>query len=452
LIAYREGVRSHLAVVDSEFGLRLEIDQHWQGDQDSSHLLMAAHMPALLHRDPQTVLVVGLGPGRTASRFLMHDIKRLDCVEIERELLDVVRRYFDSSWMDDPRVSFIIEDGRNYLTYTDATYDLISIEVGQVFRPGAASFYSREFYLRARDRLNPGGVISQFVPLHFFDVDEFRTVTATFLSVFPDSILWYNTYELLLIGGVDHQPVLSENRLAQIEANKNLHDDLEFSYWNGPDHHLNRQPVLLASFLAGPDGLAKMVGDAEIYEDDRPFLEYSTVRQRFGQQSLDYIEDFVRRQTDHADLIRGHVDPVQMVVERRLSPDEIEAVHKTRLQNIGAIGARGHLTAADFFRFRNEMDQAIEHYRAALQRLPEHAEANSFLARYYHGNGKLASAIWCYRRSLATKPDQSNIWAALGAVYELQGEHQEALRFYRRAIELEPALEEQIQPARLEGN
>ena len=78
--------------------------------------------------------------------------------------------------MDDPRLRFIVEDGRNYLTHTRSEYDLIAIEVGQVFRPGLASFYTLDFYEAARRRLKSGGILCQFVPLAAFQPEEFRTV------------------------------------------------------------------------------------------------------------------------------------------------------------------------------------------------------------------------------------------------------------------------------------
>jgi len=102
--------------------------------------------------------------------------------------------------MSDPRVRLITEDGRNLATHTADRYDVISVEVGQVFRPGVASFYTAEFYRRARERLTPTGVFSQFVPIGFLRPDQLRMVVRTFLEVFPQSLLWYNRSELLLIG------------------------------------------------------------------------------------------------------------------------------------------------------------------------------------------------------------------------------------------------------------
>ena len=38
----------------------------------------------------------------------------------------------------------LVEDGRNFVTRTSEKYDVISIEVGQIYRPRIASFYASE--------------------------------------------------------------------------------------------------------------------------------------------------------------------------------------------------------------------------------------------------------------------------------------------------------------------
>ena len=111
---------------------------------------MAAHIAALLHGQPKSVLVIGLGAGQTARSFLVHDTDRLDCLEIEDGLIDLVSQHFNAAWMQDPRVHLIVEDGRNYVAHTPEQYDLISIEVGQIYRPGVASFYTADFYRHVR--------------------------------------------------------------------------------------------------------------------------------------------------------------------------------------------------------------------------------------------------------------------------------------------------------------
>ena len=285
LVDFREGDGANLAVTrfTDNNETALEIDRMWQGNNLKNQQIMAAHVPMLLHPAPKSVLVVGVGVGKTASRFLFHDVSRLDCVDIEPGLFDIVRKNFESAWMNDRRVRLITEDGRNYVNNSNNRYDVISIEVGQTFRPGISSFYTADFYRHARERLNSGGVVSQFIPINLIDLGEFRSLIRTFLEVFPDSILWYNSAELLLIGGASGRPTISSDRLRSLSLEGPLNKDLSYTYFGGPNFYLNRPEVFLAGFLCGPETLARVTAQAEVYRDDLPKLEYLSAGQGSGQ-------------------------------------------------------------------------------------------------------------------------------------------------------------------------
>ena len=88
LVAFREGISSQLAVIREGGVTKLEIDRLWQGEDRKTRQVMAAHVPMLLTARPERVLLVGLGPGQTASRFLDYPIDRLDCVKETPGLFD----------------------------------------------------------------------------------------------------------------------------------------------------------------------------------------------------------------------------------------------------------------------------------------------------------------------------------------------------------------------------
>ena len=276
LIDVREGEHSNFAVSRVDGMTLLTSDHWWQGQDVTSHQIMAAHVPMLFHPDPHEVLVIGIGAGQTPARFIMYDIDRLDAVDIDPVVFDIVRDHFDSAWMEDPRVRLLADDGRTVIQRTADRYDIISIEVGQLLRPGAASFYTREFYERVRDRLTEGGIVSQFVPLAFLTPDSFRSVVRTFLEVFPQAILWFNRSEPLLIGTTGPRLALTPNRLALVEMPGAIHEDLQFALGAGGAQ--NQPPVFLASFVAGASGLARLSLGGEIYSDDRPVLDYRAGR------------------------------------------------------------------------------------------------------------------------------------------------------------------------------
>ena len=186
LVAFREGFDGDLAVIRrGEEWIELEIDRWWQGSNLKNQQVVGAHIPMLLHPNPKNALVVGAGTGQTPSRFLMYDINHLDCVDIEPMLFEFIRDHFDSKWMTDERVKLISEDGLNYLNHSDVMYDVIAIEVGQIFRPGIAFFYTADFYHRSRQRLRPGGLLTQLVSTPSLTTDQFRGVIKTFLDAFP---------------------------------------------------------------------------------------------------------------------------------------------------------------------------------------------------------------------------------------------------------------------------
>jgi spermidine synthase len=56
-----------------------------------------------------------------------------------------------------------------------------------------------------REKLNPGGVVTQWVPLYESDADTVKSEIATFFDVFPNGTIWANElsgggYDIVLLG------------------------------------------------------------------------------------------------------------------------------------------------------------------------------------------------------------------------------------------------------------
>jgi spermidine synthase len=459
VVDFREGLAANVAAVQGEEALRLEIDGWWQGENRKGHQIMAAHVPMILH-PARDVLVVGAGVGQTASRFLLHDVRRLDCVELEPAVFDVVREHFDSSWMDDPRVRLIREDGRNYLTHSAEQYDLISLEVGQLFRPGIASFYTEDFYRRAAERLRPGGVLAQLVPLPFLTEEQFRGVVRTFRAVFPEAVLWYNTSELLLLGSRGAPIELRSSRLALL-GTPPVSDDLHYAYWGGPAQWLSRPGVFLGGFLCGPRGLAALADGAPVYRDDLPMLEYATVA----------VSADEPREVPTVHLLQRHLDPIEAVCEA-VSPELLLEAEGVRDANVGDMIAAAHLRRVDDLKARGDLagihgavEEALRHNPLngtalrlrgdVLQRLGRLDEAQAAfeealrideadalarrgLAFNLHLAGRVADAIPHYREALRMRPGDFETMNGLGGALAQTGQFQEATALFEETLRLRP--------------
>ncbi len=277
LLEVVEGQGASLAVVQLEDKVLLGIDRLWQGSNKKNQQTFAGHLPMLLRGDGNgtDVLVVGMGTGQAAGRFLLWDVHRLDCLDVEVAVFDLARRYFGATWLDDPRVRVLAEDGRDYIRHSQVRYDVIGIEVGQLFRPGIISFYTEDFYQRLRQRLEPGGLVTQFVPVRMLSTPQVLDIIATFISVFPQSQLWFNGPEFVLIGRREDAFALDipslEERLGRPEIRRDLHYRHPLDANTG---WLNESDSVLGSFLAAAEDLRSLSRGGRILVDDVPRFDY----------------------------------------------------------------------------------------------------------------------------------------------------------------------------------
>jgi spermidine synthase len=105
---------------------------------------------------PRRVAILGNAAGTTARAYgELFPGTRVDGVEIDGELSEIGRRYFD---LRGPRLHLYDEDARPFLRRSDARYDAIHIDA---YRQPYIPFYlsTREFFETVRDRLAPGGTV-----------------------------------------------------------------------------------------------------------------------------------------------------------------------------------------------------------------------------------------------------------------------------------------------------
>jgi spermidine synthase len=173
---------------------------------------MLAHIPALIHNHPRSILVVGFGAGVTAGTFVVHpEVESIVICEIEKLIPPAASRYFAEANHDvlhDRRTKVVYDDGRHYILTTPDKFDIITADPIHPWVKGTAALYSKEYFELVKRHLNPGGVIAQWVPLYESDPDTVKTELATFFEVFPGGTIWSNDnngegYDTVLLGQVE---------------------------------------------------------------------------------------------------------------------------------------------------------------------------------------------------------------------------------------------------------
>ncbi|HEV1286115.1 MAG TPA: fused MFS/spermidine synthase, partial [Bryobacteraceae bacterium] len=169
---------------------------------------MLGHIPALIHQAPKSVLVVGFGAGVTAGTFVVHpEIENITICEIEPLIPQASSRYFateNHNVFHDRRTHMIYDDARHFILTTNQKFDIITSDPIHPWVKGTATLYSKEYFELVKKHLNPGGVITQWVPLYESDFDTVKSELATFFDVFPNGTIWGNDingegYDLVLL-------------------------------------------------------------------------------------------------------------------------------------------------------------------------------------------------------------------------------------------------------------
>jgi len=220
IIYAAEGINSSVAVSqagDSRFF-------HVSGKTEASTLpldmrlqRMLGHLPALLHRgDPHSVLVVGCGAGVTAGTFTVYPtINNIDLCELEPLIPPLANNNFKQEnygVVNNPIVHIHFDDARHYVLTTNNKYDIITSDPIHPWVKGSAILYTREYFQMCKDHLNPGGMVTQWVPLYESNLDAVRCELRTFFDVFPDGIVWGNDdggagYDIVVMGRASADPI-----------------------------------------------------------------------------------------------------------------------------------------------------------------------------------------------------------------------------------------------------
>jgi spermidine synthase len=173
---------------------------------------MLGHLPGLIHKDPRSVLVVGFGGGVTAGTFTTYPgVQRIVICELEPLIPPTSTRFFakeNYGVMNDKRTEFVYDDARHFVAATAEKFDIITSDPIHPFVKGSATLYSREYFELVRAHLNPGGVVTQWVPLYESDEATVKSEIATFFQVFPYGTVWANNlnghgYDIVLVGQLE---------------------------------------------------------------------------------------------------------------------------------------------------------------------------------------------------------------------------------------------------------
>lgn len=449
---------------------------------------LQAHLPVLLADDHQKVAHIGFGSGETMYILTLHDIPRIDGIEICRDIIAAARLYFGSinhNVFDEPGINIIVMDGKNYVLLTDETYDVIMTDsvypgVGEA----GSALYTYDHFRTCREKLKPGGVLSCWLPLDLH-ITDLRIALRAFHRAFPNMMLWYGysgfTQHALLVGKNDDEMRIDLARFARAYEDQSIYDDLSSISMNDPYK-------LMSCLLLDGRGVDEFCGDIPLNTDDRPVLEFGIARRGVSKRFLSHNlrellafrtdpmasmsnmeasgiepEEVARgialRLADSNDIIRGHMHNAtgeagvaRQFYDRVLSRDPANEIALRSIDDLDrglSMLQTAARTAEDRYRVEYSLgvrlisegryEEALVHLGEAMRLRPDAVDPYINAGEAYIRWGKAAEAVENLTRARNMKPDDGGIMLRLGMAYELAKRPADALAAYRDAVEKDPA-------------
>jgi spermidine synthase len=207
--------------------------------------------------------------------------------------------------MNDPRTQIIYDDARHFVLTTREKFDIITSDPIHPWVKGSATLYSKEYFELVREHLNPGGIVTQWVPLYETDDETVKSEIATFFSVFPNGTIWANSingsgYDIVLLGEAEPAKLNVDEIQRKLDDpnHARIKDSLR-------DVGLGTAVDLLSTYAGQDHDLRPWLGNAQINVDADLRLQYMAGLALNDSREGVIFDDMLRYRRFPLDLFEG---------------------------------------------------------------------------------------------------------------------------------------------------
>ncbi len=218
------------------------------GDDMPTQIMVGAY-PLLMHQNGPVdldVAVIGFGSGVTVGSVLKFPVRSVDVIELERSIPDASKYFQDVNGLDYTledfpyvemdRLTVINDDGRNYLTSTDRTFDVIVSEPSNPWITGVSDLFTTDHFRITKQRLREGGIYCQWVQLYELSPENIKTIYRTFAESF-EYVAVFSAEDLssdTVLLGSDSPINLDVEHLREVYNLEGIPEELERAYIHSP--------------------------------------------------------------------------------------------------------------------------------------------------------------------------------------------------------------------------
>jgi spermidine synthase len=276
------------------------------------------------------------------------ELQSIQAVDLAPAVFDFAHYFvpINKSFYQNPKVHEVVADGRHYLLGTRDSFDVITLEPPPPHDAGVVNLYTEEFYALAKQRMRPGAVLAQWVPMDIGRGVLPKMILKAMLAQFKHVSLWLPSRMEGVAIASDEPLQIDPNVLGARMSEAAVADDLTAVGLRSPDD-------LLATFVAADETLAAYVRDVPSLTDDRPRIEYYNwyALKPIRVEELKQIRERVERYLTAPSSEGARLDVARNVI------DDIWDEHEATVDG-DMTAARSALTAA----LKLEPDNAYLHF------------------------------------------------------------------------------------------
>ena len=465
LVEHAETVDANIATFMDDQGIhRIYVDNDEiveASRRGSAPHRIIAHLPLLLHPNPEHGLVLGFGMGITSHTMTQHSV-RVDAVENPKGLIEAARKHFtdlNRNVLDSSSFNHTVNDERNYLLMTSKQYDVVSIGARHpLVSSRGSNLYTADFYRRCKRILREDGIICQWIPLKRLPETHFKIIVRTFIEVFPNATLWYKyTPDFAILIGTPERLKINYQRLMERAQVPRVHEALSADDLDGIS--------LLDSFMMGEKTVRAYAGDGPVHTDNHPWLEFFQRRAlvntahkniaglaKYRERSTPYLTNYGRTMSDKI-AVRQRID-LYFDATQKLIEGQIEYTKGEYEKAVGVLNQAVAINPDDYTirynlgaavevvnkDYQEELKETEKVLKQALQSNPQDVQKQVELGITYELQGELAKSADAFEEALKYAPNRLELYSLLGPIYERQERYDEALRTYQRLEQLDPNL------------
>jgi spermidine synthase len=459
LLHYHESLSSTVSVhIGDNEEKYFCVDGKTEADQSPRSMVlqrMIGHLPLLFHPNAKSGVNIGLGAGVSFGALGQHPLDHLEVVEINPAVQYATRVWgkLNHNILDNPRAIVTINDGRNHLFSSSNTYDIITADPFEPVMAGAAHLYTVDYFRLAYDRLNPDGIMGQYLPLYEMSLEDYLTIVRSFVEVFPNTALFFTGFDTILIGFKGdmnmNADVLRKNfHIPEVEAS------LAGIGFTTPE-------MILGMFVADLSQHKEFVGSGPLNTDEYPIIEYNTPKSALryttdeNQQALlanfTPIPDAWLEGLDEAtaNQLKKEHEAVRLMLEAAVlrGKNDTEGAFKLLAQALEISPdnpvVKNEMVAmlvvsAQTLRKAGDLDEAARQFQTALQLDP-----NDFWSLYYlielgMRANQVEYAGQVLQEALTRYPESPLMIGQRGKYLFSTGQQKEGFADMKKALELQP--------------